>query len=124
MLSSLKTKEHKEYSARRIKKILILRSSAITFKAVQLALKHDIDIVYLRSFGKPVGRIFASAPKGLTTLRKAQIEHSNSKTLFLATMFVSAKIRNQIEHIQLLQRKYKTNFYNQSHNVRRLSPPY
>ena len=61
-----------EYPARRIEKIIILRPSSISTGAVQLALEHDIDIVYLGAFGKPVGRIFPSRPKGLAELRRAQ----------------------------------------------------
>ncbi len=67
-------KSKREYAARRLKKIVILRPSSISMHAVKLALEHDVDIVYLGSFGKPVGRIFSSSSRGLATLCRAQLE--------------------------------------------------
>lgn len=44
-----KTNKKREYAARRIEKIIILRPSSISTGAVQLALEHDI--VYFGSWG-------------------------------------------------------------------------
>lgn len=46
-------------------------------KSKKLAIDHDIDIVYLGSFEKSVGRIFPSSPKGITHLRRAQLATAN-----------------------------------------------
>ena len=103
--------EKKEYSIHRIEKIIILRPSSITTNAVQLALEHDVDIVYLGSFGKPVGRLFPSVPKGLAQLRRAQLEVSTSEqALQLAKQFVVGKSLNQIEYLRYLQYTYKKPF--------------
>lgn len=97
----------KEYPARRIEKIIILRPSSISTGAVQLAIEHDIDIVYLGSFGKPVGRIFPSNPKGITELRRAQLATASSHKAFeLAEKLVIGKAQNQIEYLKFLQWRY------------------
>ena len=105
-------KKKREYAARRLKKIVILRPSSISMHAVKLALEHDIDIVYLGSFGRPVGRIFASDPRGLATLRRAQLETSQNelKAMTLAKQFVLGKCRNQSLFLKRLARQYKKDF--------------
>lgn len=100
----------KEYPARRIEKIIILRPSSISTGAVQLAIEHDIDIVYLGSFGNPVGRIFPSNPKGITELRRAQLATASSHKAFeIAEKLVIGKAQNQIEYLKFLQWRYASN---------------
>jgi len=101
-----------EYPIRRLRKIVILRPSSISTHAVRLALEHEVDIVYLGSFGKPVGRIFSSDSKGLATTRRAQLEVSNdpARALTLAKSFISGKCRNQITYLRYLMAKHGTDF--------------
>ena len=112
VLSFPKIKEKKEYPIRRLNKIVVLRPASLTTNAVQLALQHDVDIVYLGAFGKPIGRIFSSEPKGLAILRKCQLEASNSleKSFGLAKAFVKGKCANQISHMRLLSYGHKQDF--------------
>lgn len=94
----------REYPARRLDKIVILRPSSISTGAVELAIEHGIDIVYLGSFGTPVGRIFPSRPQGLATLRRRQVEASSSSLAFrLAKEFVRGKTTNQITYLRQLE---------------------
>ena len=112
VLSFPNVKEKKEYPIRRLDKIAVLRPASLTTNAVQLALEHDVDIVYLGAFGKPIGRFFSSEPKGLASLRKAQLEVSNdsAKSFELARAFVKGKCTNQIDHIRFLGFKNKQDF--------------
>ena len=112
VLSFPNVKEKKEYPIRRLDKIVVLRPASLTTNAVQLALEHDVDIVYLGAFGKPIGRIFSSEPKGLASLRKSQLEVSNSpeKSFALAKAFVKGKCANQISHMRLLSYEHKHDF--------------
>lgn len=104
----------KEYPIRRLEKIIILRPSSISTGAVELALEHDVDIVYLGSFGKPVGRIFPSVPRGLTQLRRRQLEVASSFHAFeLAKAFVSGKGGNQIAYLRHLERHHRISFHNE-----------
>lgn len=102
-----KKRSKKEYPIRRLKKIVILRPSSISTHAVRLALEHEVDIVYLGSFGKPIGRIFSSDSKGLATTRRAQLEVSTdpARALALAKSFVSGKCKNQIIFLRYLMAK-------------------
>jgi len=112
VLSFPKIKEKKEYPIRKLEKIVILRPASITTNAVKLALEHNVDIVYLGSFGKPVGRIFSSEPKGLASLRRAQLEVSISpeKSFQLAKIFVKGKCANQISYLHYLGNIYRKDF--------------
>ena len=106
-----KYKMKKEYPVRALEKIIILRPSSISTGAVQLALEAGVDIVYLNSFGTPVGRIFSSSPKGMAELRKAQVVFSSSpKALELSRTLVAAKGANQVAHLRQLARQYRTSF--------------
>ena len=104
-------KEKKEYPIRRLSKILILRPASLTTHAVRLALENDVDIAFLGSFQKPIGRIFSSEPKGLANLRRAQLEVSSSEKGFdLAKILIASKCLNQIRHMRYLGKKYKKDF--------------
>lgn len=111
VLSFPKIKEKREYPINRVSKIVILRPASLTTNAVQLALNNDVDIVYLGSFGKPIGRILSSESKGLAQLRRAQLETSVSSRAFdLAKVIVKGKCLNQIGYIKKLSQKYSKNF--------------
>ena len=112
VLSFPKNKEKKEYPIRRVEKIVVLRPASLTTNAVQLALEHDVDIVYLGAFGKPIGRFFSSEPKGLASHRKAQLEVSSdlNKSFELAKSFVKGKCANQISHMRLLGYRHCKDF--------------
>lgn len=112
VLSFPKIKNKKEYPIRRLNKIVVLRPASLTTHAVKLALENDIDIVYLGAFGKPIGRFFASEPKGLANTRRAQLEISNNKekSLELAKSFVKGKCANQISYIRYLEYRHKKDF--------------
>ncbi len=102
VLSFPKVKEKKEYPIRRVEKIMILRPASLT--------THDVDIVYLGSFGKPIGRLFSSEPKGLASLRKAQLEASTSpeRSFAIAKELMRGKCANQIDLLRYLGYVYKT----------------
>lgn len=108
VLTIPKRKEKKEYSVRKIEKIIILVSSSISSDAVQLALEHDIDIVFMNTYGRPVGRIFPSTPKGTGDLRRAQLQFSRSAgEVSLARSLVIGKAENQIRFLEHLQHNYQ-----------------
>ncbi len=109
VLSFPKVKEKKEYPIHRLEKIVILRPASLTTHAVQLAIEHDVDIVYLGSFGKPIGRLFSSEPKGLASLRKAQLEASTSleRSFKIAKELVRGKCANQLDLLRYLAYRYK-----------------
>lgn len=101
-----------EYPARRVEKIVILRPSSISTGAVELALEHSIDVVYLGSFGKTVGRIFPSYPKGVTELRRSQLALANSSKAFdIAKAIMQGKAQNQLDYLRQLEGLYNVNLH-------------
>ena len=112
VLSFPHIKKKKEYPIHRVSKIVILRPASLTTHAVKLALDHEVDIVYLGAFGKPIGRLFSSEPNGLASLRRAQLEVSTSspKSFELARTIVKGKCLNQILYVKFLAEKYTKNF--------------
>ena len=109
-----KTKKRivKEYPILRINKIVILRPSSISMHAVKLALEHDVDIVYLGAFGKPVGRVFGSDARGLASTRRAQLEVTTDpiRSLQLAKTIIAGKCKNQITYLKFLMAKNGADF--------------
>lgn len=104
-------KQSEQYPIRSLEKIIILRPSSISTHAVQLALEFGVDIVYLNSFGTPVGRIFSSIPKGLAELRRSQLKISNSTHAFsIAKALVKGKSLNQLTYIKSLDTKLPKKF--------------
>ncbi len=111
ILTHPKSKEKKEYPIRRVNQIIITRPGSITTSAVELAIKHGVDIVYVGGFDKPFGRIFSSEPKGLASLRRAQLEVSTSSESFaVAKNLIRGKSANQIMLLRYLGYKYKKDF--------------
>ncbi|MDB5255235.1 MAG: CRISPR-associated endonuclease Cas1 [Candidatus Nomurabacteria bacterium] len=111
VLSFPQIKEKKEYPVSRLEKIVIMRPASLTTNAVQLALDNDVDIVYMGAFGKPIGRIFSSSPKGIVTLRRGQLEISQSEKGFeLAKTFMKGKCSNQLYFIEKLAFLFNKDF--------------
>ena len=93
----------KEFPARKISKVVILASSSISAGAVELALEHDIDVVFLGKFGMPIGRLVPSMRGSLALLHQKQAEAAGSEAAtVLAKAIVAAKGRAQLRLLQLL----------------------
>jgi CRISPR-associated protein Cas1 len=105
-------KKAPEYVARRLNKISILSPCSISSGAVQCALKHKVDIVYLSYFGKPIGRITPTCPYGQASLRRAQAQFvaDPKKNLAIAKKIIFSKSHNQIQYLEFLQKKYQKDF--------------
>jgi CRISPR-associated protein Cas1 len=90
-----------------IDQILVASGGAsITSRAVRLAMRHGIDIVFLDARGEPWARIYPSTPTATTATRRAQYEaiyRGASKEI--AKAIIEAKLRNQAGHLKSLRRK-------------------
>ena len=98
--------EIKKYAARRVEKIVISGASSISSGAVALAVKYNIDIVYLGDFGFPIARVIPSAPIAVPGLKQSQLSFiSNPEKKFaLAVSFVIGKALNQLAFLKYLQK--------------------
>lgn len=90
-----------------IDQILITSGGAsITSRAVRLAMRHGIDIVFIDSRGEPWARIYLSTPTATTTTRRAQYEAIyNGTSREIAKAIIEAKLRNQAGHLKSLRRR-------------------
>lgn len=63
----------------KIKTVSISKGAAITSDAALLAIQNEIDIVFVDSAGKPVGRIWSVKFGSVSTIRRRQLDFSFSK---------------------------------------------
>lgn len=94
-----------EVSADKIDSILITTSATITTDAIQFAIEHNIDILFLDYHGNPYGRVWHSKLGSTTLIRRRQLEAANEDTgFYLARGWISRKIEDQIDLIKDLKK--------------------
>ncbi len=95
-----------EFSADKVSQILIYRGAAITADAIDLAVKHGIDIIYLDKIGRPFARTYSCKFENSASVHRHQVQaYDNEKGTALMTGFIEGKIKNQS---YLLKRLAKT----------------
>ena len=66
--------------------------------AIELAVENNIDIVFLKKYGKPCGRVWHSKVGSISTIRKRQLNlDSNKMGTILVKEFLTQKMTNQVE---------------------------
>ena len=65
--------DKQEFSCRKVQQILITTAAAISTDAIELAVENNIDIVFLKFNGQPLGRIWHSRLGSITTIRRKQL---------------------------------------------------
>ncbi len=89
--------EKQDISARKVDQILITTRAALSTDAIELALENNIDIVFLKSTGKPLGRIWHSKLGSITTIRRKQLFLQDEPLgLCLIKEWIGEKLDNQI----------------------------
>jgi len=92
-------------AAHKITSIVMSTSGALSTDAVMLALKNNIDIIFTKSDGHPVGRIWHSKLGSTTKIRKRQLEASLGKEAVIFTKaWIAEKMTNQLEFIKDLKK--------------------
>ncbi|MEO1519027.1 MAG: CRISPR-associated endonuclease Cas1 [Bacteroidota bacterium] len=92
-----------QFAANRIQSIWMDEGTALSSAAVVLAIKNNIDIVFLEKSGRPLGRVWHSKLGSTTLIRKKQLEASlNSLGLAYTKMWLGQKIEHQAQFIQQL----------------------
>ncbi len=96
------------FSAKKVSNILMPKSAAISTDAIILALKYNVDILFVDYNGHPLGRVWHSKLGSTTRIRKAQLEASMNKTgLKWVKEWVGTKMENQIDFVKRLK-KHRT----------------
>src|SRR3989338_5915411 len=102
-----------EFAVGNIDQILLAASSGFSTAAIKMALKNEIDVVFLSGYGRPLGRIFPCKLGGTTLTRKKQLEaYYLEKGADIAKKLIKAKILNQAYFLKSLSKSRKESFNN------------
>lgn len=94
-----------QIAAHKVKSIWLARGTALSSDAVHLALKHNIDIVFLEYDGFPTGRVWHSKLGSTTLIRKKQLEASlNEQAVDYVKQWLGRKIDNQLGMVRALRK--------------------
>lgn len=92
-----------DISPLKVESIVISNQAMISSQAVVLALEHNIDIIFLDSYGDPIGRIWFSKMGSTVLVRRRQLEAMDSPLgLRIVTDMVSRKLDNQTRFLKKL----------------------
>ncbi|MBC7571626.1 MAG: CRISPR-associated endonuclease Cas1 [Spirosoma sp.] len=93
------------YSAEKVTHILLATGTSLSVDAVKLAMRHNVDIVFLERDGDPVGRVWHAKLGSTTKIRKRQLETSlGPDGLRWVRAWLLAKLDRQTELIRGLKK--------------------
>ncbi len=93
-------KKH-HFAAKKVSNIMVSKGAALSSDAVILALKYNIDILFVDYTGHPLGRIWHSKLGSTTRIRKMQLQASiSTEGLKWIKTWISEKIQNQVNFIK------------------------
>jgi len=103
-------------SAHKVRSILLTTAAHLSTDAIELAVAHNIDLVFLDRHGDPFARVWQTRMGSTAAIRRRQIEIAEgAEGLLLVLDWCRAKVRNQIEFLEELcgRRPESTAFFNQ-----------
>lgn len=97
-------KKH-HFAAKKVTCILMPKAAALSTDAIILALKYNVDIVFIDYNGHPIGRVWHSKLGSTTRIRKAQLHASmNREGVHWVKTWVGKKMMNQFRFIKDLKK--------------------
>ncbi len=88
----------------KLKSISIGKAAKITSDAILLAIKHEIDILFVNDMGMPEGRVWSIQYGSISNIRRAQLDFLYSPAVIpWVKALLSEKIDNQIALLLALQ---------------------
>jgi CRISP-associated protein Cas1 len=92
-------------TAHKVRTIILADGTMLSSAAVKLALKNNIDIVFVESDGFPYGRIWHGKLGSTTKIRKRQLEVSlNTEGVHWTKTWITQKVGNQLDFIKDLKK--------------------
>jgi CRISPR-associated protein Cas1 len=92
-----------DVSPLQVETIVITNQAMLSSQAVVLALEHNIDIIFLDSYGDPVGRIWFSKMGSTALIRRRQLEAAaHPLGLSLVQDLIRQKMANQVAFLKKL----------------------
>jgi len=96
--------EKREIAATKVDQIMITTHAALTTDAIELALEYNIDIIFLKNTGQPMGRVWHSKLGSISTIRRKQLFLQDSPLgLQLVKEWILEKMDNQIRLLKKLE---------------------
>lgn len=93
------------YSAEKVTHILLATGTSLSTDAVKLAMRHNVDIVFIEQQGDPIGRVWHAKLGSTTKIRKRQLETSlGPDGLRWVRSWLLAKLDNQTGFIRNLKK--------------------
>lgn len=97
--------EKHHIAAHKIKSIWVGEGIAFSSEAVRMAVKNNIDIVFLEYDGSPIGRVWHSKLGSTSLIRKKQLMASlNGQALQYTQKWIDRKVQNQIDFVRKLKK--------------------
>jgi CRISPR-associated protein Cas1 len=91
----------RELSARKVRSILITTGASLSTDAIQLAVEHNIDILFLDKYGDPYGRVWHGRPGSTIAIRRAQLRIADTEEgVRMALGWMLRKLTNQIDLLE------------------------
>lgn len=98
----------KHFAATKVTAIFMTTAAALSTDAVALALRYNIDIVFLSRGGSPLGRIWHSKLGSTTRIRKRQLEASlGIEGVYWTIEWLCAKLEAQADLLESLKKHRK-----------------
>lgn len=92
-----------EISVKKVEQIIITTSTALSTDAIELAVENNIDIVFLKKYGAPFGRVWHSKMGSISTIRKKQLDlETNEMGTIFVKEFLCQKMNNQVDFLNSL----------------------
>jgi CRISP-associated protein Cas1 len=93
------------FAASKVSSIIMHKSAALSTDSIILALKYNVDIVFVEFDGHPIGRVWHSKLGSTTRIRKSQLIASMNITgIKWIKEWIGEKMMNQIEFIKDLKK--------------------
>lgn len=93
------------YSAEKVTHIMLATGTSLSTDAVKLAMRHNVDLVFLEQHGDPIGRVWHTKLGSTTKIRKRQLEASlGPEGLRWVKTWLMTKVDNQLQFIKDLKK--------------------
>lgn len=92
-----------QFAAQKVKSFWVNKGVALSADAIQLAMQHNVDIVFLDGSGHPFSRVWHSKLGSTTLIRKEQLRASlGPEALRYTQQWLGSKLDNQIDFVKRL----------------------
>ncbi len=100
--------EKHAFAAQKVSSILMHTGVALSTDAIALALRHNIDLVFLEHSGQPFGRVWHTKLGSTTRIRKRQLEASlGAEGLVWVKSWIVQKLQGQLDFLKDLKKHRK-----------------